>query len=134
MSTKQAFRSSAIFAVVVSVTLAASAARGAAQALAEPSVRDAIILENVPVSPPLETPQAAVPPPAVLGGPADAGAPAAAAEQGPAPAKSDAETMISDGQDLALQGAARGDRLMVMEGRRMIRDGALLKRAQLRAQ
>jgi hypothetical protein len=60
-----------------------------------------------------------------------AGSPAApAAAPVVDPAQKDGDVMISAGKDLAIQGAISGDRLMTRNGRRMIRDGALLKRTQ----
>jgi len=61
-------------------------------------------------------------------------APAAVNATAPDPAKKDGDVIISEGQDLAIKGALTGDRLMVRAGRRMIRDGALLKRSQQQAQ
>ena len=90
-----------------------------------------VVIENAPAAAavePLQTVPVLLPVEAAA--PIDSGAPAAVNAPQPDPAKKDADAIITEGQDLAIKGAMSGDRLMVRAGRRMIRDGALLKKSQ----
>jgi len=122
-------------AVVLGLLLAPLPTMAADPAPTENPVAGEVVIESAPVAPSpaaLQTVPALVP--VQEAAPSGSGAPDAVNATAPDPAKKDGDVIISEGQDLAIKGALTGDRLMVRAGRRMIRDGALLKRSQQQAQ
>ena len=130
MSIASIVRAFAIAVVVLNAALPGSAALAADPAVVVVPAPPAAVVETPVVTSGDALQFVPAQFPAVEAAPSDLAAPAAVDTAVAAPMTKDADAIIAAGQDMAIQGAASGDRLMVRAGRRMIRDGALLKRAQ----